>query len=107
MGLEGHSPPVHTRHPTLLNRIHVVSFFVSMGRMLRDPFLRALSYLTIFTLFFNPIFVSALGQKKIVSFEQVDGSIDLVARGQTAALLLDDKGLYTQSIDFQPRKSIC
>lgn len=62
--------------------------------MLRDQFLRTFSFLAIFALFLNPLFVSAIGQKKTVSFERVDGSIDLVARGETAALLLDDKGLY-------------
>lgn len=65
-----------------------------MGRMFRDPFFRTFSFLAIFALFFNPLFVSALGQKKVVSFERVDGSIDLVAKGKTASLLLDAKGIY-------------
>ncbi|RPB17800.1 hypothetical protein P167DRAFT_601596 [Morchella conica CCBAS932] len=58
--------------------------------MLRnDQFLRVLPFLAILTIFLNPFFVNALGQKRTISFEKVDGGISLVAQGQTAALLLD------------------
>lgn len=66
--------------------------------MLRDQFFRTFSLLALFALFLNPLFVYALGQKKTVSFDRVDGSIDLVARGDTADLLLDDQGIYISAL---------
>lgn len=59
----------------------------------KDQFLRVLPFLAILTIFLNPFFVNALGQKRTISFEKVDGGIGLVAQGQTAALLLDGNGI--------------
>ncbi|RPA99461.1 hypothetical protein L873DRAFT_1828004 [Choiromyces venosus 120613-1] len=58
--------------------------------MVLNQLLRTFCVLSI--LYFS--LAACLGQKKTIPLERVDGSIYLVARGQTAALMLDSKGIF-------------
>lgn len=46
--------------------------------------------------------VSALGQKKVISFEREDGAIDLVSRGKSAQLTVDGNGKCYPFSLFRP-----